>query len=568
MNNTVKTASFLGGAVALVLIAGFTGQRAVSNELFQDEGEEFFASFTDPNAATELEVWEFNQDSGEFRGFDVKKDDKGIWTIPSHSNYPADAKTRMAKSAAMLVGLKKDRVVSDLKDDHGRFGVIDPKDETSETKGRGTRVTFKSGGAVLAELIVGKEVEGKMDMHYVRLPDKRRVYAAKFDNQLSTKFADWIETDLLKAQAWDISHVTFDNYSVDEQQGAIIKGDKIEVSKDDSSKWTVAGMADTEEPNEEKLREIGESLTQIKIVGVRHKPEGLTAALKQATGFDRMALQQMLQQKGYFLTREGGLVSNEGDLLFETKKGIRYTLRFGEIVYGEGEEITSGKESAKKLDAKADAPGPQPKAGNNRYLMVTAEFAEDLLPKPVGLRLADDVLDKRRQARQRIEAITGAVDAYKLKHDGKLPATLAQLLEKPNDTDPAPLDKLDKDPWDLDYAYAPTGDTFVVMSYGADKASGGEGADLDIRSDQFAKEDELKKVADEWKQYDQKVTDGRKEAASLTKRFGPWYYVISAELFTKLKPQRKDLVKAKSAETPAGGASPAGNGAGAIVPGK
>ncbi len=562
MNQAAKTVAFLGGAVALCVLAALTGTRAVKNDLFSDEGEEFFAAFADPAIATELEVWQLREETGELLPFDVKKNDKGVWVIPSHWDYPADAKTRMAKSAAMLIGLKKDRVVSDRKEDHEKFGVVDPKEAAAQLKGTGMRVALKDkAGSMLAELIIGKELENKNGMHYVRLPDKKRVYAVKFDNQLSTKFADWIETDLLKAQAWDIAGIVFDNYSVDEQQGAIVKGDKIEVAKDDSSKWTLAGIADTEEPNEDKLREIGEALTQIKIVGVRHKPEGITAALKQATGFDRVALQQMLQDKGYFVTRDGGLVSNEGDLIFTTKKGIRYTLRFGEIVYGEGDEVTAGKEPKPKAPKDGDT-GPQQKAGSNRYLMVTAEFDEALLTKPAGVKLDDEVLEQRRLARQKIEAITGAIDAYKQKHDGKLPETLAKLTEKPNETDPAPLDKLEQDPWAMDYLYVVTGDTYTVLSYGADKTAGGEGAALDIRSDQFAKEDDLKKAADEWKQFATKIEDGRKEAAALTKRFGPWYYVISADLFAKLKPQRKDLVKAKAdpaATTPPTGAGNGGD---------
>ena len=56
----------------------------------------------------------------------MKRDDKGRWTIPSHGNYPADAKDRMGKAAAMMIGLRKDRVVSALKETHVGSGVVDP----------------------------------------------------------------------------------------------------------------------------------------------------------------------------------------------------------------------------------------------------------------------------------------------------------------------------------------------------------------------------------------------------------------------------------------------------------
>jgi hypothetical protein len=54
-----------------------------------------FAAFTDPNAATSLEVIEFDEQALAARPFKVLQRD-GRWTIPSHDNYPADAGTRLA----------------------------------------------------------------------------------------------------------------------------------------------------------------------------------------------------------------------------------------------------------------------------------------------------------------------------------------------------------------------------------------------------------------------------------------------------------------------------------------
>ena len=36
------------------------------------------------------------------------------------------------------------------------------------------------------------------------------------------------------------------------------------------------------------------------------------------------------------------------------------------------------------------------------------------------------------------------------------------------------------------------------------------------------------------------------EADNLTRRFGPWYYVIDKTLFDKLKPARENLVQPKA----------------------
>ena len=68
----------------------------------------------------------------------------------------------------------------------------------------------------------------------------------------------------------------------------------------------------------------------------------------------------------------------------------------------------------------------------------------------------------------------------------------------------------------------------------------------------------MKRDADQWKEHETKVEAGKKEAADLTRRFGPWYYVIDNALFQKLKPTRADLSKAKDApaQTPQDGTAP------------
>ena len=557
MNEMMKTGAIAGGAVVLAVIAASMGPREIKIDLFSDQGEVFFKDFGDPAAAAYLEVTEFNAEKAEARKFAVQRDSAGRWTIPSHGNYPADAKDRMGKAAALLIGLKKEQCVSDRIEDHVAFGVVDPLDAGTETKGRGTRITMKdSAGNALADLLIGKEVEKKMQVRYLRDPRNKRVYAAKLDGEVSTKFADWIETDLLKASSWDIAKITMDNYSIDEQTGTIKKGDIHVVTKDDAGKWSFAGLdAAKEESNEEKLREVGDTLGQIKIVGVRKKPEGLTAMLEQATGFDRQILRQTLAEKGYFVASNGKLVSNEGDLLFETKKGVRYTLRFGELVPGSGEDVTSGAADPGSKPKEGEAPKP----GDNRYLMVTAEFVEDILGKPAGTRLAKEQLDKRAEARTQIEAIQRAVEAWRTKHENKLPESLAKLTEKPAEGE-ALLAELKKDPWGNDYILSAQGDSYVVISYADGNAEGGEGIAADVRSDRLPLEDELKKTADAFTEHERKVTEGKAEAEKLTKRFGPWYYVIDGALFKKLKPTRADLVKPKAAEPAPGAATtPGGN---------
>ncbi|MFT4511835.1 MAG: hypothetical protein ACI89X_001041 [Planctomycetota bacterium] len=550
MNDFAKTGAIVGAAVLFSLLAIVMKPGEVRLDLYSDQGEEFFPGFVDSDKVAELELTAYRVESSRVYAFGVKRGPKGLWTIPSHSDYPADASDQMGKAASMLIGLRKESVVGDRKGNYADYDLIDPVSEGTETAGRGTRVKLKdSAGNMLADLIVGKEVDGKTGTHYVRLPEGKRVYKVELKGSLSTQFTDWIETDLLKAQAFNIAKVTFDNYTVDEEKGLIVPGEKIVIAKDADNKFVLEGIdAATQQTNAERADEIGTTLGEIKIVGVRAKPQGLTARLEQANGRDAAMLSRYLNRVGYFLAGGGKLVSNEGDLLFETTSGVRYTLRFGSLVPGEGDAVTAG------IGTDTPKEGDDPvKDSNNRFLMVTAEFDEALLDKPSAVRLAADELAKRAQARGMIESIQAALGTYATANEGKLPAALADLTAKPEEGE-ALLKELAVDPWGNPYDFVPAGDTYVLMSHAADGKIGGEAANQDVRSDQLPLEDALATAATEWTTFDGKVKTGQEEAEGLTERFGPWYYVIDKTLFDKLKPSRADLVQPKVEEPKPGDA--------------
>lgn len=552
MNDFAKTGAVLGAAVLLTLFAITMKPGEVRLDLYSDQGEEFFPGFTDGEKIAELELTAYRLESSKVYAFGVKRGPKGGWTIPSHGDYPADASEQMGKAAAMMIGLKKQSVVGDRKGNHADYDLIDPLAGGVETAGRGTRVKLKdSAGNVLADLIVGKEVEGKTGTHYVRLPTGKRVYKVELKGSLSTQFTDWIETDLLKAQSFNIAKVTFDNYSIDEVKSVIVPGEKIVLAKGADDKFVLEGIdAAKEQTNEEKANEIGTTLGEIKIVGVRRKPEGLTARLERANSRDAQLLSRYLNPRGYFLAGGGKVVSNDGDLLFETKSGVRYTLRFGKLVFGEGDAITAGIGT----DTPKEGDGDDPKKdANNRYLMVSVEFDEALLDKPTAVRLAADELVKRKGARFILRSIQDAIANYTTANEGKLPAALVDLTVKPEEGE-ALLKDLAVDPWGNPYVFVPAGDTYVLMSHAADGKVGGEGANQDVRSDQIPLEDALAAAATEWTTFDGKVKTGQEEAEGLTKRFGPWYYVIDKALFDKLKPARADLVEPKVEEPKPGDA--------------
>lgn len=382
MSETRKTLTFGGVALVLLVLALVTAPRNVRPDAFLDQGEAFFPEFTDPNLATSLEVIEFSEETAEAKPFKVIFQD-GKWTIPSHHDYPADGKDRLARTAAGVIGIRKEGLRSTNIADHEACGVIDPLDESVATLvGRGKRVTIRGeDGQILADLIMGKKVESREDLYFVRLPDQKRVYTSRVDLDLSTKFEDWIEKDLLQVEKDKIDYVVLRDYSINERIGTIEDRDLVELKKDEGT-WKANRMSSSEEVDTGQMNSLLTAIDELSIVGVRPKPEGLSASLKRTDG--GMAISQSdllsLQSRGYFFARDGQLLSNEGELEVRTSNGIDYVLRFGEILYGTGEAVSAGSENNQDSES-----GP----GENRYLFITASFDPDLLPEPPQPRNTD-----------------------------------------------------------------------------------------------------------------------------------------------------------------------------------
>lgn len=379
LNETQKTIAYAGGAIVLALLAFVTAPRPVTPDAFTDKGEPFFPDFTDPNVATTLEVVSYDDETGSAIPFKVTFKE-GLWTIPSHHDYPADGKDRLAKTAALVIGLRKEDFRSDNISDHEACGVIDPLDESLVTSGgRGKRVTIKGeNDQVLADIIIGKKVPDREGLRFVRLPGQKRIYVAKADFEISTKFADWIETDLLKVNRSDIKQVVLKDYSINERTLRVDQRDVVVLTKDGAN-WTVNNARADEEVDMTKMNSLLTAVDELKIVGVRPKPAGLSASLSKSE--DGVTLTQAdvlsLQSKGFYFSRDGQLLSNEGELQALTTDGVRYTIRFGEVVYGSGLEVTAGAEEDRSDDA-TEMKGP----GENRYLFITTEFVEKEFPEP------------------------------------------------------------------------------------------------------------------------------------------------------------------------------------------
>ncbi len=482
MNELKKTLGFAAAAAALVGLALVTAPRRPSAAVFSEVGGKFYPGFDSPDKATSLEVVEFDEAWTAVQRFKVEFRN-ARWTIPSHHGYPADARERLSKTAGAVIGLVKDDIRSENAEHHEAYGVVDPEDtKVAATKGRGKRVTLRDvNGQVLADFIFGKEVREGSGMKYVRLPGQKRVYSTKTKAEISARFSDWIETDLLKLSTPSVRKIVIDDYRIrfdGPEGGRIIDRATHHLARDDgAAPWKIGGLKENEEVNAEKVGEMLTALGELKIAGVRPKPPVLTRDLRLSGDVEvkkRMTMEQQLAlqslpQKGYYFLPDGTLVSNEGELQVSGDDGAVYTLRFGDVLVGEGAAVSSGAEDPKK--------DPKEKKGSeNRYLMVTARFDEALLGAPPA----------------------------------EPKAYVADPAKKPEE--------------------------------------------------QKAEEEKAKKEKEEHdrkkKDHDKKIEDGKKRVQELTDRFAEWYYVISADVFKKLRKTRTDVVKPKEAPKPPEGTKP------------
>jgi hypothetical protein len=497
MSESKKTLILGGAAVVLAILAGVSSPRRPETAIISDQGKAFYPEFTSGLKATSLEVSEYDEKRAKANVFKVAMVG-GRWCIPSHHDYPADAEKKLGKVSASMVDVRKETFRSDRPQDYEALGVIDPLDTNAGAAGRGRRVILKdAGGRILCDYIFGKETKDGSGVRYVRVPDQKKTYSAHVKLEISTKFEDWIETDLLKATQPSIRKLTIDNYSIDWVKRTIKDRATYYLTRDDSSgPWKVSAIKETEEPHTENIGAMMSAITELKIIGVRPKPPVLVKQLRAAGDFrlkspritqEQAVSLEALQERGYYMVPisadEVQMFSNDGEIQVACDDGTTYTLRFGDVVVGEGEGITAGIEEKKpeKKDDKKD----EKKAGTEgRYLFVTVKADESVLPAlppeptaPAGYKSDDKKDDKKDEKKDE-------------KKDDK--------AEKKDDPPEVAKYKKDKEEWDR-------------------------------------KKTEREK----------KIADGKKRAQELTDRFADWYYVISAETFKKLRKDLKDLVKPK-----------------------
>ena len=562
MNELKRTAIFVSVAVVLTVISLLTMPSTRDVSPASMVGEPLFPDFTDPLEATSLEVVKFDKDTATANTFKVAKIGDS-WVIPSHSNYPADAKDQLAEVATEWVDLKVLSVATDPaesgigSDDigglHQLYGVVDPVGEdTSDPEGVGTRVVMRDkNDKEVVRLIIGKEVEGQRGLHYVRVIGQEPVYTVKAStSKLSTKFEDWIEDDLLKLSSWDIRNVNIDDYSIDILQGTLTPRGQLSFDYNDTGDprwklvadrsytadgWAEHGLGENEELNTETLNNLKGALDDLKIVDVRRKPKGLSETLKSSGSINLdPEAKSSLSRAGFHVIpvtdpanpsrKYYDLRSNEGEISVGMKDGVTYVLRFGQIASMDG-----GDETEEPKTDEAEKKDDSPDSKVNRYLFVTATMDRSAIKEPAYEKLPELPPEE-----------TQTDEPKDAKPDDAKP-------EEPKTVKPEEADKEETADEKPEEAKADAKEPEKADAAEAEKKADEKPEEpkptreeIEKKREQIQKENDRKK-----EQYEEKVKEGEERVKELNARFADWYYVINNEEYQKIHLGRDKVVKEK-----------------------
>ncbi|MDA7889427.1 DUF4340 domain-containing protein [Pirellulales bacterium] len=534
-----RTAVFVVAGL-LLLGLGWAVQPRFKPAIVESAAERvLFPALTDAEKASSLEIIRYDDELATLYPFKVIKSG-GVWVLPSHQNYPADAKDQLAAAATELVDLKTLDEVTSRAIDHELYGVIEPDQEKIKPgmTGIGQMIEIRdASGSKLARLIIGKEDKqsgiggGSRRLRFVRKAGQDPVYRVEIDtSKFTTRFGDWIEKDLLKLTPWDIRSVELDNYSL----SAVESGGRLEVRQqrdekisleydDKESSWLLSSfetfpdeessdsvavdLQENEGIDSTKLNDLRNALGDLQIIDVARKPAGLSSDLKAAESFvNDVEAVSSLQQRGFLPLPSGLILSTEGQTVIGMKDGVEYVLRFGAgtTVTDPGQTDSDQGDDAAVESAETTA----------RYLLVMAQFNEDLLEQPELAALPSLPEDNKETNEDSKESETAASEEGK---DGEISGG-----EKASpDQDLTAADLLKQ----------------------ADEAEAAMQKAIESRR-QVESENRRKQES-----FDEKMAEGKKRVDELNGRFADWYYIVSDEEYKKIHLDRKAVIKMKAEPT-------------------
>lgn len=628
MNETAKSVVFavVGAALVGCATAVYFASQPDRDAQFEKVGEEFFPQFTSPDDANFIEVAAFDFEKDKPKTFRVEYKDN-LWRIPSHFDYPAEAKDRLVATASSVMGLRREALAGRRDTQHERFGVIDPLSEAAKEKedeAIGIRVKLgKSDDDILADFIIGKEVEEdaledeelrrirgqsqRQPMHYVRVPGEAETFIATLSLDVSTKFADWIQPDLLVLEQSDLRELVIHKYTIEEKEEEIRRGNLVfiamrpykvdeevnRLTSDFGNSWKLAGIdEETEELESSKISDITRSLDNLKIMGVRPrlKIDGKTVlagdldlndelkvenpeALRQAIP----DLQDELGEKGFVFDpvesekqQRNVLMSESGDLTAAANDGAVYHLHFGDTFRGSESEIEIGRTAkSDENSANANDNGSENNATTavdgdeqeSRYLLVRVEFDPKFIGEPPTAPVKPAEPEKPAVPEKPMADSENPASPDKPAE----PDAPSPPEEKPSECDDVQTETVEPetDPKPADgEPSAETRDELGDTENPQDTPPPADTPDTEpkeeedplakyeqaMRQYRFDLEDyaTAKEQYDkDLKEYEKKLEDGKRKVELLNERFGEWYYVVSAESLKNLRLGRADLVKKK-----------------------
>ena len=530
----IRTGLFLLGGLGMLLLGSAVQPRFKSSKVEPEEQRVLFPELSDASKAASLEIVSYDDELSTLHPFKVLQSG-GVWVLPAHQNYPADAKEQLAAAATALVDLKMLDVVSKSPGDHETYGVIEPDPEKIKPgmTGVGQLIEIRDGsGNKLARLIVGKEDKrrvgadaGGRTLRFVRKAGQDPVYRVEVDtSKFTTSFDDWIEKDLLKLSPWDVRRLGLEDYSLVavESNGRVgVQLDRkyrVDLAYDDKdAKWSLVKLeafskegepkeeklADGEELASGKLNDLRNALGDLKIVDVARKPSGLSGELKAEESFtnDREAVTSM-QQRGFLPLKTGEILSTDGETIVGMKDGVEYVLRFGAPTTVAGDSKAAGKDDEEAKEEK----GAEPAKGaggetSGRYLLVMARFNEQLLDKPT--------LDPLPEM---------PADASKQEENGKKDGEKSEGEKKEGDAAEKKSDAAES-------------------LKNADEAEAA--AQIALENRRRVERENRRKQDD----YNDKVKAAQKRVRELNGRFADWYYVVSDKEYAKIHLGRNSMVQ-------------------------
>ena len=138
------------------------------------------------------------------------------------------------------------------------------------------------------------------------------------------------------------------------------------------------------------------------------------------------------------------------------------------------------------MTRKSDVKRRQAQAGFTLVELMVVVAIIAILAAIVGVNVLDSLEDaSRAQAKAQIRSFKTALMSYRIAFKS-FPSTsegLQALVNNAKDRNFLEEETIPKDPWGEDYIYTLEGSRdFTIVSYGADKQSGGTGNDADISS--------------------------------------------------------------------------------------